>query len=182
MDLVQKAITLAITAHAGQYRDGAINGHRLPYILHPIEVVKTVRTWGAGDPVTLAAAVLHDTLEDTSLTLTDLVDTCGEQVANIVRELTYDRDSGLTKPEYLQHFATASIPALVIKLADRYCNVNDFLLTKPAYAKEYFEKATVVISAGRSRASEIAQVLGEETAAAILTEYENLATVLETVA
>ena len=61
-DYINTALELAVKAHTGQVDKG--NG--LPYILHPLKVASRVRT-----PEQKAAAILHDTLEDTSLTLDD---------------------------------------------------------------------------------------------------------------
>ena len=176
--MLQEAIALAVKLHAGQYRDGDVHGCRIPYIVHPIEVMKTVWAWGAGDSTTLTAAVLHDTLEETSFRLPELEGLFGNDVATIVKELTFEAEAGVTKAEYLQQFAAASIPALVIKLADRYCNVKDFLLTKLKYAGKYLGKAAVLIEVARSRSHEIGERYGEETGAHVMADYDSLAEVL----
>jgi (p)ppGpp synthase/HD superfamily hydrolase len=160
VEMLEQAIALAVKLHHGQARDGDVQGHCLPYIVHPVEVMKTVWAWGAGDEVTLTAAVLHDTLEQTSVTDRKLRELFDADVLKIVKELTFSPTTGLSKEDYLGQFATASIPALVIKLADRYCNVLDFMLTKPEYASRYFHKAAPLIDAARSRLAEINERFG----------------------
>ena len=67
MEKVFKAIEFAVQAHAGQYR----KGRRVPYIFHPIATAWTLVELGCDEDL-LAAAVLHDTVEDTHVTLEDL--------------------------------------------------------------------------------------------------------------
>ena len=178
LETLQEAIALAVKLHAGQYRDGEFHGCRIPYIVHPIEVMKTAWAWGAGDSTTLTAAILHDTLEDTPLRFEELRPLFGDGVAAIVKDLTFEAEAGVTKAEYLKQFADASVPALVIKLADRYCNVKDFLLTKPKYAGKYLEKGAVLVEIARSRSHEISERYGKGTEARVMADYDSLADVL----
>ena len=144
LEMLQEAIALAVRFHAGQCRDGDIQGCRVPYIVHPIDVMRTVWAWGAGDPGTLTAAVLHDALEDTSLGFSELelmlrrnptrvvrdfmlafekvgakaafteaeyLRRFGDGIAAIVKELTFEAETGVSKAEYLERFTDASVPA-----------------------------------------------------------------------
>jgi (p)ppGpp synthase/HD superfamily hydrolase len=97
--------------------------------------------WGVVDLTTLQAAVCHDVLEDTACSMEELTVAVGKDVANIVRELTFD---GKDKKAYMESFKYKSIEAYVIKLADRLRNVMDFQTTEPDYAKKYYEKANVL--------------------------------------
>jgi len=177
--VLDQAIATAVKYHAGQQRKGRSAEHHIPYVVHPIEVMKTVWTWGVGDPAVLAAAVLHDTLEDTALTHAQLAEEFGDRVAGIVKELT--RTPDMPKAEYMARFATASVPALVVKLADRYCNTKDYLLVDPEHAVKYFSRAAVLVEAARHRLAEITRAFGEETCGAIIADCESLEAVLETV-
>jgi (p)ppGpp synthase/HD superfamily hydrolase len=176
--MIERAIDLAVRRHAGQYRKHAIGGQRLPYIAHLIEVMRTVWAWGAVDPIVMAAAVLHDILEDSDVTPRELAKDFGEEVARFVIELTHDPQDG-DKSHYLKRFSTASVPALVIKLADRYCNVQHRLLADPGGAGAYFRKSAVLLEIMCARRAEIAARYGEKTAASIASAYQGLETAVE---
>ena len=79
--MVDKAITFATKAHEGQFRKGT----KLPYIVHPLEVGVIVSRM-TQDKEVIAAAILHDTLEDCKeVTFSVLCQEFGERVAEIVR-------------------------------------------------------------------------------------------------
>ncbi len=78
--LIESALTLAARAHAGQKRKSA----DVPYIVHPVGVMLLLMEHGEHDSELLAAALLHDTVEDTGVTLEQLRATFGEGVAAIV--------------------------------------------------------------------------------------------------
>ena len=78
-----EAIEFAARAHSGQYRKGS----RIPYIVHPINVAKIVLNAGGGESAAVAA-VLHDTVEDTPVTLHDVHTRFGARVASIVEAMT----------------------------------------------------------------------------------------------
>ncbi len=171
--MLQRAIELAVRCHAGQYRKHAIGGQRLPYIVHAIGVMETVWGWGVTDPVIMTAAVLHDVLEESDATSRQLDKEFGAEVAQLVTELTHDPLEG-DKYEYLKRFSTASIPALVIKLADRYCNIQHRLVAYPAGVKAYFGKSAVLLEIMRSRYAEIAGRFNEKVSEAIAAAYQSL--------
>ena len=77
-NIFEKAVAFAMKAHEGQKRkDGSV------YILHPLEDAAIVGTMTT-DLEMLAAAVLHDTVEDTPVTAQDILDNFGERVAELV--------------------------------------------------------------------------------------------------
>ena len=168
-DLVQNAIAFAVEHHAGQIRKEPINGFYMPFISHPIQVMKMVWQWGAGTPVTLAAAATHDLLEDTKVTESMLKRKLGKEVAEVVQELTHD--GSISKNDYLQSFAGASRTALIIKLADRFCNVADWHLTDQRYALKYFRKATPLFKIMMARMDEIRRESAPGVAGNIAIEY-----------
>jgi len=131
---LQHVLNLAYHAHSNQFRKYGM----LPYIFHPIEVTKTLWQWGIRDEYILAAALLHDTLEDTNISAEAIQHVAGSHVLSIVNELTF-KGTSEEKGAYLAGFATASIDALLIKVADRICNTRDFLPDN--YAGIYFNKA-----------------------------------------
>jgi (p)ppGpp synthase/HD superfamily hydrolase len=171
--MLEHAIGFAARCHAGQYRKHAIGGQRLPYIVHPIEVMKTVWQWGVAEPTIMMAAVLHDVLEDSNVTARQLAKEFGEEVAKMVTELTHNpRD--VDKHEYLKRFSTASVPALVIKLADRYCNMQHRLAVSPGGLHAYFAKSAVLLEVMQSRRAEIIGRFSEAVFSAIALAYQNV--------
>ncbi len=82
--MIQRALNTAVQYHNGQFRKDGYT----PYIVHPIEVMRKVWKWGITNPTILSAALLHDTLEDTSLTQQELRDDFGNDVYILVNELS----------------------------------------------------------------------------------------------
>lgn len=171
--LLDQAIATAVKCHARQLRKHAIAGVRVPYIVHPMEVMKTVWLWGAGEPAVLAAAVLHDVLEDSDITPAQLTARFGSEITDLVRELTHD-PRAIDKKAYLERFATSSVPALVIKLADRCCNTRDYMAANPQRAERYFTKAAVLVDTLHRRRGEIEARFNDAVAGAIVADYESL--------
>lgn len=120
----QQAAAFAARAHGNQIRkDG-----RTPYFSHPVRVALTVATeFGCTDEKVLAAALLHDVIEDTPADYDDVLELCGKDVADIVALLT--KDMRLVEPqrelEYDKRLGAGRWEAKLIKLADVYDNLND---------------------------------------------------------
>jgi len=92
-ELFDRAVKFAVEAHAGQLRkDGSI------YILHPLEDAAIVGTLTQDEEV-IAAAVLHDTIEDTSVTEDDILEQFGPEVAKLVAHETERSMSDMTRTE-----------------------------------------------------------------------------------
>lgn len=112
--------------HEGQFRDDKVT----PYIEHPIKVAELVRHYKKSKNIDaiVAAALLHDTMEDTYTSYRELVDNFGEMVASMVLEVTSAKMVLKLKGKacYLKHKMNHMSPyALVIKLADRLANLRD---------------------------------------------------------
>jgi len=122
--LWQRAASFAARFHQGQFRkDG-----RTPYVAHPFRVAMTVRdVFGADDPVALAAALLHDVIEDTTADYDDVEQHFGAAVGDVVAALTKDmrRPHEVREAEYDRQLAAAPWQARLVKLADVYDNVSD---------------------------------------------------------
>lgn len=130
MKQLSKAIVFAAQSHSGQYRkDG-----KTPYINHPLEVMNlvTVHLDDVAEEV-LIAAVLHDVVEDTHITSSEIKKMFGEHVARLVDELTDDKT--LTKEErkamQLEEVHTLSAEGRLLRLCDKICNVYDILYAPP---------------------------------------------------
>ena len=137
-DRVSRAVEMARKAHEGQFRK---TGE--PYIVHPLAVKKILEEWGM-DEDTIIAGILHDTVEDTDLTLNDIKQEFGESVAFLVDGVTKlstarngMRDIDTYLPETKDNFLRLMIAlgddirVLIIKLADRLHNLRTLSALPP---------------------------------------------------
>jgi len=149
--LILKAARFAAEKHKEQRRKD-VDGS--PYIHHPLDVaVLLADEGGVDDPETLAAALLHDTLEETATTPEELAALFGETVAGIVQEVSDDKSQPkqLRKKAQISNAPGLSYAAKLIKLADKTCNMRDILAFPPvdwnlAQKQEYFTWAERVIA------------------------------------
>ncbi|MCC6285910.1 MAG: bifunctional (p)ppGpp synthetase/guanosine-3',5'-bis(diphosphate) 3'-pyrophosphohydrolase [Phycisphaerales bacterium] len=130
LPLWQRAASYAAFKHRHQTRkDG-----RTPYIAHPFRVAMTVRdVFDCADPQALAAALLHDVIEDTTTDYDDIADLFGEGVAEIVSAVTkaMHLPERAREAEYDARLARAPWQARLIKLADAYDNLSDAHTSPP---------------------------------------------------
>lgn len=141
--LVARAYLLAARRHATQTR---ASGE--PYILHPIEVAQILANYRL-DPPTVAAALLHDTVEDTGQTLEELAELFGDEIAMLVdgvtkltaissrqgREAPTPRSKQVAQAENLRKIFLAmarDLRVILIKLADRLHNLRTLGNLRPA--------------------------------------------------
>lgn len=119
-----KAVSFAARCHRHQVRkDG-----KTPYVAHPFRVAMIVRdVFEFDDEETLAAALLHDTVEDTATDYDDIEKEFGQKVADIVAALTKNMSLPKAQREaaYDQQLAAGPQEARLIKLADVYDNITD---------------------------------------------------------
>jgi len=119
------AIVFARMKHVNQFRkDG-----RTPYVTHLLRVAKSLEAiFGVRDLKVLAAAVLHDTIEDTTTDYDDLEERFGSEVADLVGWLTKDKrlPEKMREAVYLKALRKAPVEAKFIKLADVYDNLCVF--------------------------------------------------------
>lgn len=139
-NIIQRATSFATAKHKGQKRkDGS------PYINHPLRVAKIVEKFKKSHEIDqlIAAAILHDTLEDTDTSISELRENFGELITLLVVDLTSDKSrlNVLGKANYLSQKMASSKKfsswALVIKLADRLDNVSDLKNASEEFAKRY---------------------------------------------
>jgi guanosine-3',5'-bis(diphosphate) 3'-pyrophosphohydrolase len=126
-----KAIEFASRKHSTQRRK---DEEASPYINHPIAVTHLLAdTGGVTDLVTLMAAVLHDTIEDTETTASELDEHFGHTVRKVVEEMTDDKALEKTARKQLQieHAPHLSRRAKAIKLADKIANMRDVMESPP---------------------------------------------------
>ena len=134
--LLDRAIVFAVRAHAGTER----RGKGFPYIVHPMEAVEIVATM-TPDQELLAAAALHDTVEDTDVTIEQIRTEFGERVASFVAaesdEPHQSRDSienwRARKQAAINRIACASHDAKIVALGDKLSNMR-------AIARDYAQQ------------------------------------------
>jgi len=105
-----------------------------PYINHPIAVTHVLAdAGGIADLLTLMAAVLHDTIEDTDTTPAELEEQFGETVRKLVEEMTDDKtlDKAVRKQRQIERAPKLSRRAKAIKVADKIANVQDVVEHPP---------------------------------------------------
>ena len=150
LEMLFQALSFAADKHRDQRRKGV---DAVPYINHPIEVAELIlRVGKIDDPNILAAAVLHDTLEDTETTPTELEQAFGAQVRTYVQEVSDDKTLPKAARKQLQidHAGQLSNGAKLIKIADKIANINDIAANPPANwpiqrRLEYLEWAEQVV-------------------------------------
>ena len=148
------AAQFAAKCHRAQKRKGAAGE---PYINHPIAVAELIAGVGrVTDSVTLVAALLHDTVEDTDSTPEDIEREFGAEVRAVVEELTDDKTLPSAERKRLQvvNAPNASRRAKIIKLADKSVNIADITGDPPPQwtlvrRREYVEWAMLVIAGCR---------------------------------
>ena len=134
--LLDRAIVFAVRAHAGTER----RGKGFPYIVHPMEAVEIVATM-TPDQELLAAAALHDTVEDTDVTIEQIRTEFGERVASFVAA---ESDEPHQRPDSVENWrarkqaaidrlAHASRDAKIVALGDKLSNMR-------AIARDYAEQ------------------------------------------
>jgi (p)ppGpp synthase/HD superfamily hydrolase len=144
---IQATCLKAVEWHLGQSRKRS----NLPFVTHCFEVMKRVAWYWEvqqnklelnGEEM-LMAAIMHDVFEDCpDVTAQMMVDVVGEDVRTAVEEMTRPENAGkgfYRKYQWLESFFEKSRASVVIKIADRYCNVLDYFSDeqKRAYASKY---------------------------------------------
>jgi len=141
--LIERAYRVAEKAHEGQKRHSGE-----PYITHPLAVSQILAELGIG-PITIAAALLHDTVEDTSYSLEQLQSDFGTEIAMLVDGVTK-----LDKVKYGDHAQAETvrkmivamskdIRVLLVKLADRLHNARTWGFVSPESAQKKPRKHSI---------------------------------------
>lgn len=146
-DIVKEAIVLACTAHEGQRRKYYTN---VPYIVHPCRVATRVEAVPGATDVMIAAAWLHDVVEDTTVGPETIEVVCGLDVRTLVGWLTNpSKGSPLPRAQRKamdrDHLRQAPWEARVIKLIDRTDNLRDMHLAPFNFAKMYHQESVALL-------------------------------------
>ncbi|MCG2841059.1 HD domain-containing protein [Sandaracinobacter sp. RS1-74] len=144
-DIVPRAELFATQAHACQQRK--YTGE--PYIVHPIEVGRLVREAGGTDAM-VAAALLHDVVEDCGVRLEELSELFGGEVAALVGWLTdvskpEDGNRAVRKAMDRAHIALAPADAQTVKLADLISNSSTIMEYGGGFARVYIREKALLL-------------------------------------
>ncbi|MBT8488635.1 MAG: bifunctional (p)ppGpp synthetase/guanosine-3',5'-bis(diphosphate) 3'-pyrophosphohydrolase [Gemmatimonadetes bacterium] len=160
---------------ADKHRDQRRKDHAAsPYINHPLAVASELTRHGIVDPITIQAALLHDTVEDTETSPEELVEQFGERVASVVMEVTDDKSLPKAERKRLQilHAPEISDRAKLVKLGDKICNARDVSSNPPAdwshdRRREYLEWTREVVDGCRGVYAELEASFDELTLGAL---------------
>ena len=152
--VITKAMNFAAQKHADQRRKGA---KQEPYINHVTEVAWLLAEHTGGEDAELiAAGLLHDTIEDTKTTHAELVREFGQNIADIVMEVSDDKSLPKAERKRLQieHAPHASEKSRLLKIADKAANLRAILESPPEgwsqkRKAEYFNWAKAVVDGCR---------------------------------
>lgn len=148
VDLIQKAYVFSAAAHAGQVRRSGE-----PYLSHPLEVANTLADMRL-DEATIASGLLHDTVEDTKVSIEEIDEEFGEEVGDIVEGVTKISQMPFETKEQAQAenirkmilSMAENIRVLIVKLADRLHNMRT-LEFMPAEKQKIISQETMDIYA-----------------------------------
>jgi guanosine-3',5'-bis(diphosphate) 3'-pyrophosphohydrolase len=166
MNNIIKAMAFAADKHRLQKRDDV---EASPYINHPIGLADVLANEaGIEDERVLVAALLHDTIEDTQTTEQELIRLFGQEIADIVLEVSDDKTLPKAERKRLQieHAPTLSRRAKLIKLADKIANLRDVASSPPKdwpleRRQEYFDWAKAVVDGVRGVHPELERIFDE---------------------
>ena len=126
-EVLDRAIIFAVKAHSGTER----RGKGYPYIVHPLEAVEIVATM-TNDQELLAAAALHDTVEDTDVTIEQIRTEFGDRIAALVAAESDEIPAGVSeedswhtrKQAAIDRLGKASLEAKMVALGDKLSNMR----------------------------------------------------------
>jgi len=134
---VATALALAAKQHHKQMRKSPA----VPYIIHPVRVMMVLHRYGVTDSDILAAALLHDTVEDTDLTVADIFNAYGKRVSDFVADVTEQKMDGNKKRPWKmrKQYCISMVrhgmhwPSVAIKLADQIDNMSSTAMAQRAH-------------------------------------------------
>lgn len=135
--MIQKAAAFAAKAHEGMFRKGT----RIPYIVHPMEVAQ-ITAMMTHDSELIAAAYLHDVLEDTSVTAEELEQAFGARVRMFVQQETEDKSRTWRerKAATIQHLSDVSRDVKLLTLADKLSNMRSSARDYMVFGEDFWQR------------------------------------------
>ena len=169
MNLVEKAEVFATAAHAAVKHTRKYTHE--PYIVHPAHVVDLVKQFAHTDEM-LAAAWLHDVVEDTGVELEEIRNQFGDAVANLVDDLTKvskleDGNREVRKELDRQRLAVASADAQTIKCCDIVSNMHSIVEHDKQFAQLFLNETILLLQVLTEADSRAIEMLEENLDAAI---------------
>ncbi len=168
MDILEKALLAASKSHEGQYRKNT----DIPYITHPVTVGMMLLKKGYREEV-VAAGILHDTVEDTPLTLDEIKREFGPSIAEIV-EGSSEPDKSLSwkdrKEHTIEFLKTASEDVRAVVCADKLHNIRSIIRDYEQVGEEIWS----IFNAGKEQQkwyyTNVVDSLGAQSSFELLTE------------
>lgn len=168
MDILEKALMAASKSHEGQYRKNT----DIPYITHPVTVGFMLLKKGYSEEV-VAAGILHDTVEDTTLTLDEIKREFGSNIADIV-EGSSEPDKSLSwkdrKEHTIEFLKTASEDVRAVVCADKLHNIRSIIRDYEQVGEEVWSKFNAGKEQQKWYYTNVVDSLGVQSSFELLTE------------
>ncbi len=161
---ILKAAVYAADKHKYQRRKGF---NQIPYINHPLKVALLLSECGETDETLLLAAILHDVVEDTDSTYEEILAEFGREVAELVKEVTDDKELPYAIRKELQIKGAPNLSDLAkkLKIADKICNVRDITNYPLDWSTErklsYLDWAQEVVNGCREQNQKLEEMFDE---------------------
>jgi len=139
--VIIKALDFASCVHKDQKRKYS----GVPYIIHPVRIAERLREIGINDETTLCAAILHDTLEDTSADPKEIDRLFGNEVLMLVNQLTRDKKK---ENGYIDLSHITDERAMIVKIMDRIDNMQDYNQNCGSSPEKYILEAKLILNRG----------------------------------
>lgn len=171
LDIVEKALQLASKSHEGQYRKNT----DIPYITHPVAVGMLLVKNGYSEEI-VASGILHDTVEDTELTLEDIKREFGTKIAEIV-EGSSEPDKSLPwkdrKEHTIEYLKGASEEIRIVVCADKLHNIRSIIRDYEIVGEEVWARFNAGKEQQKWYYTNIVESLGSQSTFDLLTELRN---------
>jgi (p)ppGpp synthase/HD superfamily hydrolase len=168
MDIVEKALQIASKSHEGQYRKNT----DIPYITHPVAVGMMLLKSGYSEEI-VAAGILHDTVEDTTLTLNEIKKEFGSMIAEIV-EGSSEPDKSLPwkarKEHTIDFLKSASEDIRAVVCADKLHNIRSIIRDYEQVGEEVWSRFNAGKEQQKWYYTNVVDSLGAQSSFELLTE------------
>lgn len=171
-EIIEKAARISVVAHKNQARK---DGDNLPYIIHPLMVAIKLARYNFTDTV-IAAALVHDVLEDCDYTQKEIKEVLGPEVLEIVKAVTNNDKLPWEekKMEYVESVRRGQVGAKAVAVADKIHNVESLLIDYKKEGPKLWEK----FNRGRDKKvwfeKEVLKMLKETWDHPLIEQYEGL--------
>lgn len=162
--MIIKAAVFAAEKHRYQRRKGF---NQIPYINHPLKVADLLIECGENESNLLISSILHDVIEDTDATEAEVTEKFNSEIAKLVLEVSDNKELPYTTRKELQVKKAPGLShdAKLIKVADKICNIRDFLVYPVDWSPErklaYLDWAKLVVAGCRGLNEKLDQVFDE---------------------